>query len=140
MTTHRLVIPLLLALALATGSAALAQSSQEVQGRIDRSSKLQQEALANLSDPARAEELVWTAHRELQAAHSAMIIKASAAKFPDPLLDLNSRKVTEALTLLQRAGDTLNTNRKTPSPRPYIEEVRSNIERAFRLTNLVLAL
>ena len=140
MTTHRRVIPVLLALALATGSSALAQSSQDVQGKIDRSSKLQQEALASLNDPARAEELVWTAHRELQAARSAMTIKASGAKFQDPLQDLNDQKAAEALALLQRAGDTLKINRQAPPPRAYLEDVRSSIQRAVRLTNLILVL
>ncbi len=139
MTTPGRLIPLALALALATVSSAFAQLSPDVQGRLERSSKLQQEALANLGDPARAEVLIRTAHRELKAAHSAMLIKASGAKFPDPLLDLNSEKATEALSLLERAGDALRSNRHSPPLHPYLDEVRSSIERAVRLTKLVFA-
>ena len=67
MTTHGRLVSVALVLALATVSSALAQPTQDVQGRLERSSKLQKEALANLGDPARAEVLVRTAHRELKA-------------------------------------------------------------------------
>jgi hypothetical protein len=146
MITHGRLASLVLALALVTGSAAVAQPSRQayspadVQRKIDLSSKLQQEALASLGNPAQAEELVWKAYGELKAAQSAMIINASGAKFQDPLFDLNSRKADEALVLLQRAGDALKSNRQAPSPPPYLHEVRSNLERAFRLTSLVFAL
>ena len=68
-----------------------------------------------------------------------MLIKASGAKFPDPLMDLNSEKATEALSLLERAGDALRSNRQSPPLHPYLDEVRSNIEQAVRLTKLVFA-
>jgi hypothetical protein len=139
MTTHGRLVSVALVLALATVSSALAQPSQDVQGRLERSSKLQKEALANLGDPARAEVLVRTAHRELKAAHNAMLIKASASKFPDPLIDLNSEKAAEALSLLAKAGDALRSNRQALSPQPYLDEVRSSLEQAFRLTSLVFA-
>ena len=130
---------------LAAGLATLAQGQQrndtlQVQARIDRSVRLQREALENLNDPARAEELVRQAYRELSAAQSAMIINASGMRFPDPLLDLNNRKASEALLHLQRAEDTLTSNRKAPSGDPYIDGVRRNLERALRLTRLVLVL
>jgi hypothetical protein len=137
------VVSLGLILALGTGSSSLAQSRYDVtqvQKQIDRSGRLQQEALANLNDPARAEELVQQAQRELRAAQSAMIINASGMKYADPLLDLNSRKADQALMLLQRVRDALSSNRGSPVRGPYLDQVRSNLETSVRLTRLVLAL
>ena len=146
MRLGRQLLALGLIATIATVSASLAYAQQQkydasaVQRRIDRSGRLQQEALAGLNDPARAEQLIREAYRELQAAHSAMVINASGLKFPDPLLDLNSQKASEALLLLQRAEDLLKINRTTSSSGSYPDEVRRSLERSLRLTRLVLAL
>jgi hypothetical protein len=112
----------------------------EVQAQIDRSGRLQQEALESLNDPSRAEQLIRSAYRELSSAQSAMTINASGLKFPDPLLDLNTQKAQEALRLMQRAEDLLKSNRATPSPGPHLPEVQSSLERSLRLTRLLFAL
>jgi apolipoprotein N-acyltransferase len=134
-----------IALVLATGLPSLAQTqtkprynASEVQGRIERSARLQQEALENLNDPGRVEGLVRQAFRELSTAQSAMVINASGQKFPDPLLDVNNQKAKEALQLMQRAEDLITVNRKEPGP--HMDEVRRSLERSIRLTRLVLAL
>src|SRR6266851_4038981 len=41
-----------------------------------------------------------------------MIIKASGAKFPDPLFDMQKKRGEQALALLQVARDVLHTNRQ----------------------------
>jgi hypothetical protein len=110
----------------------------DVQDQIDRSSRLQQEAIESLNDSARAEQLIREAYRELSSAQSAMVINASSLKFPDPLLDLNTQKAHEALRLMQRAEDLIKT--REPSSEPYLAEVRRNLERSLRLTRLMLAL
>ena len=146
MSLGRRPIVLGLTAILVTGSPSLAHAQPQsydasaVQARIDRSGHLQQEALAGLNDPVRAEQLIREAYRELQAAHSAMLVNASGLKFPDPLLDLNSQKASEALLLMQRAEDLLKINRTTPSSEPSPDEVRRSLERSLRLTRLVLAL
>jgi hypothetical protein len=78
-------------------------------------------------------------NRERKAAHNAMLTRASASKFPDPLIELNSEKATEPLSLLERASDTLRSNRQTPTLHPYLDDVRSTIEQAVRMTRLVFA-
>jgi hypothetical protein len=112
----------------------------EVQAQIDRSGRLQQEALESLNDSSRAEQLIRAAYRELSSAQSAMTINASGLKFPDPLLDLNTQKAQEALRLMQRAEDLLKSNRATPSPGPHLPEVQRSLERSLRLTRLLFAL
>ncbi|HEY7437700.1 MAG TPA: hypothetical protein VIE41_21335 [Methylomirabilota bacterium] len=141
--------------ALAGLPSALAQSSYDapsIQKRIERSGELQRQALRTLGDPPRAEQLVRRAYAELQAAQSAMIIGASGQKFPDPLLEMNTRRTQEALILLQRAADTLRIDHGSGqgqrpaegSPeRPArsqasLDAVKSNIEQALRLTGTVL--
>ena len=49
------------------------------------------QALQNLTDLERAEDLINNAYAELQAALSTVIIKASGAKFPDPLFDMQKK-------------------------------------------------
>jgi len=154
------LLALALATALAGASSALAQSSRQpyapsdIQGRIERSGDLQRQALRSLGDPTRAEQLVRKAYDELQTAQSALIINASGQKFPDPLLEINSRKLQDALSLLQRASDALRTNQgarpdrrdqegeappETPAG-PDLDAVRSNIEQALRLASTVIIL
>lgn len=134
-------------------SSAAAQSPQSqrtsvhVQAQIQKSAELQRQALQNLTDLKRAEDLVNNAYAELQAALSTMIIKASGAKFPDPLFDMQKRRGEQALALLQVARDVLHTNRQDQRPkdqgqdgqpggsRSNLERVRSNLEQALRLTS-----
>ena len=78
-------------------SSAAAQSPQpqrtsvHAQAQIQKSGELQRQALQNLTDLERAEDLINNAYAELQAALSTMIIKASGAKFPDPLFDMQKK-------------------------------------------------
>jgi hypothetical protein len=134
-------------------SSAAAQSPQSqrtsvhVQAQIQKSAELQRQALQNLTDLERAENLINSAYAELQAALSTMIIKASGAKFPDPLFDMQKRRGEQALALLQVARDVLHTNRQDQRPkgqgqdgrpggsRAYLERVRSNVEQALRITS-----
>jgi hypothetical protein len=145
MPTRWYLLSIALLVTLATGLPSFAQTQQkprynptEVQLRIERSARLQQQALENLNDPARVEGLVQQAFRELSAAQSAMTINASGQKFPDPLLDVNNQKAKEALQLMQRAEDLINSNGKAPGP--HMDEVRRSLERSVRLTRLVLVL
>ena len=124
-------------------------SSADIQTRFQRSAELQRQALQSLTDPGRAERLISNAHAELQSARSAMVIKASGMKFPDPLLEINTRNAGQALSLLQAAHDALKTNRpgvvaapdrETSAPAaasPHLEAVRTNLEQALRLTSSV---
>jgi hypothetical protein len=134
-------------------SSAAAQSPQpqrtsvHVQAQIQKSAELQRQALQNVTDPERAEDLINKAYAELQAALSTMIIKASGAKFPDPLFDIQNKRGEQALALLQVARDVLHTNRQGQRPKDqeqdgqpggspsYLERVRSNLEQAWRLTS-----
>jgi len=136
------LLALALATALAGASSALAQSSRQtydpvdIQRRLETSGNLQRQALQSLGDPTRAEQLLQKAYGELQAVQSALIIHASGQKFQDPLLDLNTRKSRQALSLLQRAADTLKT--KPAGGRPYLDVVRDDLEQALRLTSTVM--
>ncbi|HKW95832.1 MAG TPA: hypothetical protein VJX92_28350 [Methylomirabilota bacterium] len=102
-----------------------------------------------MADVARAEQLVGNAQAELQAARSAMVINASGAKFQDPLFDLNNKRALEALSLLQQARHMLKLEQQhatappegeRPGARINLEVARDSLERAFRLTRLVLVL
>lgn len=159
MNTHHRLVALALGI-FAVVSPALAQPSRpprdpvEIQKKIQKSAELQGQALQYLTDPTRAERLITAAAVELQAAHTDIVINASNMKMPDPLSGINSRKVQQALSLLQGASDILKTNRENqptaPTPqeqentdqpaetapaRPYLEAVRSNLEQARRLTH-----
>lgn len=122
-------------------------SSAEIQTRFQRSAELQRQALQSLTDPGRAERLVGNARAELQSARSAMVIKASGMKFPDPLLEINTKNAAQALSLLQAAHDTLKTSRpgvardrETSAPAaasPHLEAVRTHLEQALRLTSSI---
>jgi len=156
-----LLVAMALASALADATCAIAQSSQQaydpsdVRKRIERSGDLQRQALRTLGDPVRAEELVRKAYDELQAAQNALVIYASGQKFRDPLLDINTRKSQEALSLLQRAADALRTNQgsspgqadqeeanppQTPAGSMVHPDVRTNLEQALRLTSTLMVL
>ncbi len=120
----------------------------EIQRRLDKSVELQREALEGMADVARAKQLVKNAQLELQAARSAMAINATGAKFPDPLFDLNNKRTQEALALLQQARHMLRLEQEQakttqegerPGPHVHLEVARDSLERAFRITRLVLA-
>jgi len=76
-----------------------------------------------------------------------MIIKASGAKFPDPLFDMQKKRGEQALALLQVARDVRHTNRQDQRPkdqeqdgqpggsRSYLKRGGSNVEQALRLTS-----
>jgi hypothetical protein len=122
-----------------TMSSADAQSTQPprtpvpVQAQIQKSAELQRQALQNLSDRVRAEGLINNAYAELDAALSTMIIKASNAKFQDPLFEMQKKRAEQALALLQVARDVLHTNRQD-QPKDQ-DKVRNNLEQALRLTS-----
>lgn len=114
------------------------RSPVDTQSKMQKSVDLQRQALQTLADPERAERLISGAYSELQAAHSDLIINAANMKFPDPLFDLNHRKLQQALALLQKARDAINT-RNQSTPTSPIDTVRSSLEQALVLTNSVLA-
>ena len=140
----------------ATGQTSTSGRSQmEIQNLIQKSAALQRQALQSLNDPRRTERLVSDAYADLQAALSAMIINASGAKFPDPLLDVQRKRAEQALRLLQAAVDALKSDSGQPSagaprenqdkddrpasspssPQASLDLVRNNLEQALRLTS-----
>lgn len=127
-----------LAAVLATAFPAATQSSlEDIRMKLVESSALQRRALQTLSsDPGRAEQLISDAYAQLQAAHSAMVIRASGMKFPDPLFAFNDTKAREALALLQTAGDTLKV-RDQSTAADSIGVARNRLDQALRLTNLL---
>ena len=130
--------------------AAQSRSSVDIQAQIRKSAELQRQALQTLNDRAQAAQLIDKAYAELRAALSSMVINATETKFQDPLLSIHTQRGNQALSLLQRAGDTL---RQTRSDRPakenqegagqpaesraYLDEVRKNLEQALRLTSTI---
>ena len=122
-----------------TLSSAAAQTTQPprtpvpVQAQIQKSAELQRQALQNLTDRQRAEGLINNAYAELDAALSTMIIKASNAKFQDPLFEMQKKRAEQALALLQVARDVLHSNRQD-QPKDQ-DKVRNNLEQALRLTS-----
>jgi hypothetical protein len=163
MSLHRFIaMSVAAATVLAMASTAATQSgpklrtSAEIQGKVQKSAELQRQALRTLTDATLAERLVLTAYAELDEAHRALVINASGQKSPDPLLKVNSQQMQQALALLQQASDALKSSQLvTPVPQrgeqegmpaspptmsaPSLDMIRSNLERALRLTNTVLA-
>jgi hypothetical protein len=140
----------------ATQSGPKLRTSTEIQGNVQRSAELQRQALQALTDTALAERLVLKAYAELDEAHRALVINASGKTFPDPLLKVNSQQMQQALALLQQASDALKSSQPlVPVPQreeqesmpasppttsaPSLGMIRSNLEAALRLTNIVLA-
>jgi len=122
-----------------TLSSAAAQSTQPprtpvpVQAQIQKRAQLQRQALHHLTARQRAEGLLNTAYAELADALSTMIIKASNAKFQDPLFEMQKKRAEQALALLQVARDVLHSNRQD-QPKDQ-DKVRNNLEQALRLTS-----
>jgi hypothetical protein len=133
-----------------SSAAAQSRTSADIQAQFLKSAELQRQALRSLNDERQAEQLITKAYAELQAGLSIMIINASGAKFPDPLLGVQTQRANQALSFLQRAVDTLRQNppdrpvtedqERTGQPaesRAYLDEVRKNLEQALRLTNIL---
>ena len=129
-----------------SASSAVAQSGKPprdpaaIQRKVQRSADLQRQALETLSDPAKAARLAGSAYIELKSAHDDMIMNASNSKFPDPVLDFNSKRTGQALGLVQVAADTLNTRDRWNDPNGAIAGVRSRLQQSLQLTNTVAAI
>ena len=106
----------------------------EIQRKIQRSAELQRQALQALGDPARADRLITSAYASLKSAQDDMVINATTARLPDPLLNLNVKKADQALTLVQGAGDAFKGSAENPA-----ELARERLQQALRVTNTLLA-
>ena len=143
--TRFVTVILGIATVMLSASSVVAQSGKPprdpatIQRKVQRSADLQRQALEALSDPARAAKLVGSAYTELKSAHDDMVMNASNSKFPDPVLDLNSKKTWQALGLVQVAADTLNTHDRWSDPDGAIAGVRSRLQQSLQLTNTVAA-
>lgn len=141
MNVTRKLAPMVFGLAAVLTSTfpAASQSSRiDIGATLQDSLRLQRSALQTLpSDPGRAEKLIANAHAQLQAAHSAMVIRASDMKFPDPLLPFNDSKAREALGLLQRASDTLKLREQASAAGDPIAAARNYLDQAARLTGML---
>ena len=145
MTTRNRLITTVLALAamLASVSSTAAQSGKpprdlaKIQRNVQRSADFQRQALEALSEPTKAARLVGNAYTHLKAAQDDMIINATTAKSVDPIQQLNGRKVDQALTLVQQAGDALIDGRGGPDS--GVALARDRLQQALRLTNSLLA-
>jgi hypothetical protein len=80
---------------------------------------------------------VGSAYTQLKAAQDDMIINATTAKSVDPIQQLNGRKVDQALTLVQQAGDALIPGRGDPDS--AVALARDRLQQALRVTNSLLA-
>ncbi len=140
-----MALALALAAVLTAAPPASTQSSRpprnplDIQTKIQKSAELQRQALQTLANPGEAEQLIWKAYAELQAAHGDMIINASNMKPPDPLFDVSNQKMQQALLKLQQAGDTLKTRDQSSGPSDPVDVARTHLQQALRLTNMVLA-
>jgi hypothetical protein len=142
--TNFTAMGLALAVVLVTASPAAAQSSKShdpsvTQRKLQRSAELQRQALQALTDLGSAERLVKNAYDELKAAKDDMVIRASNTQFPDPLFPSNNRRMDQALALIQGAWDALKLRDKWSDPDSQVAGVRSNLQQALKLTNLVAA-
>jgi hypothetical protein len=66
-----------------------------------------------------------------------MIINSTTARSLDPIQELNGRKLNQALTLVQQAGDALNAG--SGDPDSAVAVARDRLQQALRLTNALLA-
>jgi hypothetical protein len=145
MTTRNRLLTTVLALAalVASVSSTFAQSGKpprdlaNIQRKVQRSAELQRQALEALSEPARAARLVGSAYTHLKAAQDDMIINSTTARSLDPIQELNGRKLNQALTLVQQAGDALNAG--SGDPDSAVAVARDRLQQALRLTNALLA-
>jgi hypothetical protein len=145
MTTKTRLLATVLALAalLASLSSAVAQSGKPprdlaaIQRKVQRSADYQKQALEALPEPAKAARLVGNAYSNLKAAQDDMVINATTAKSVDPIQQLNGRKVDQALSFVQQAGDALGTRGSDPDN--AVAVARDRLQQALRLTNSLLA-
>jgi hypothetical protein len=145
MTTRNRLLTTVLALAALLGpaSSTVAQSGKpprdpvNIQRKVQRSADLQRQALGALSEPTKAARLAESAYTQLKAAQDDMIINATTAKSLDPIQELNSRKVNQALTLVQEAWDALGA--RSGDPDTAVAVARDRLQQALRLTNALLA-
>ncbi len=145
MTTKARLLATVLALAtlLASLSSAVAQSGKPprdlaaIQRKVQRSADYQKQALEALSEPAQAARLVGNAYTHRKAAQDDMVINATTARSVDPIQELNGRKVNQALTLVQQAGDALGA--RNTDPDNAVAVARDRLQQALRLTNSLLA-
>jgi hypothetical protein len=145
MTTRNRLLTTVLALAalLASASSTFAQSGKpprdlaNIQRKVQRSADFQRQALEALSEPAKAARLVGSAYTHLKAAQDDMIINSTTARSLDPIQELNGRKLNQALTLVQQAGDALNAG--SGDPDSAVAVARDRLQQALRLTNALLA-
>jgi len=126
-------------------SSAVAQSGKPprdpaaIQRKVQRSADLQRQALEALSDPDKAAKLARSAYTDLKSAYDDMIMNASNSKFPDPVLDLSSKKTGQALGLVQVAADTLDARARWSNPVGAVAGVRSRLQQSLQLTTTVAA-
>ena len=150
---HVVAVALILAGLLAATFPAAGQSpapatAAEIQTRLQKSADLQRRALQGLTDPDRAARLIDDAYAELLGGLSVMVINASGMKYPDPLLEVSKKNGEEALALLQSARDALKvpppsatSNEELSAPaasRAHLDAIRARLERALRLTGIVM--
>ena len=125
---------------LVSGIPAAPQSSKPprdpvaIQRKVQRSMELQRQALQGLADPPQAKKVVWNAFNQLKSAYDDMVMNASNARTPDPMLALNSRKAEQALGLVQQAGDALQARGENA-----VEVARDRLQQSLRITNSLLA-
>jgi hypothetical protein len=143
--SHLLVTVLAVAAMLAPASSLLAQSGKPprdpaaIQRKVQRSADLQRQALEALSEPAKAARHARGAYVELKSALDDMVMNSSNSKYPDPMLDLSSRKAERALALVQVAGDALNAHDRWSDPDAEVAGVRSRLQQSLQITNTLLA-
>jgi hypothetical protein len=139
-SSHHIAIGVALGTIFASVVPAATQSSKPprdpagIQRKVQRSAELQRQALQGLNDAPQAEKVVWNAFNQLKSAYDDMVVNATNARTPDPMLGLNSRKAEQALSLVQQAGDALQARGDNA-----VEVARDRLQQSLRLTNTLLA-
>ena len=123
----------------AVPSSAQPRSPAMIRQQIEQSLSLQRQAMGSIDEPARAVKLVWDAYVSMRAAHGAMIINASDAKYPDPIFPLTDRRIEQARAHILAARDALREPDKWTGSGPPLEVARENLSAAMRLTQIILA-
>ncbi|HUG37383.1 MAG TPA: hypothetical protein VML54_10560 [Candidatus Limnocylindrales bacterium] len=120
-------------------AAAQPRNPMMIRQQIENSLSLQREAMASIGQPERAVKLVWDAYVSMRAAHGAMVINASSAKYPDPIFPLTDRRVEQARAHILAARDALRDPAKWSGSGNAIDIARENLSAAMRLTQIILA-
>jgi hypothetical protein len=105
--------------------------------KLERSAELQRQVLETLANPGQAERIAANAWTQLKSAHDDMYVNNKYAQFPDPLYAGSDQRLTQALASLQIALDTLRAHGQWTDSAHEVERVRSNVQKALRLTNIV---